>query len=158
MTTFEIVRDLVLLVLGGTGAALSIYNFVDIRRRSSRRLKVSFMTNMPFYEGKVGDPILKVTVTNLGQRNVTVTNLGIELPEKRTLATLHSGCPGFADSPMPATLADGEIAYRYFAYADLSKTIRNSDLPSKVDLKSFAVDSAGDRHYGEKISFDAQRW
>lgn len=159
MTTFQIVRDLVLLFLGGTGTVLSIYNFVDIRRRSSRKLQVSFNTVMLTYPGHgLGDPIFQVTATNLGQRNVTVTNLGIELPERRTLANLHAGYPGLDDTPTPTTLADGEIAFRYFSYADIANAIRSNKLPSKIKLKAFAVDSAGSRHYGSKISFDAKDW
>lgn len=158
MTNFEIARDLVLLGLGITGTLLSIYNFVDARRRSSRRLQLSIKTVMPAYHnGKVGDPLFQVTVTNTGHRNVTVTNLGIELPGKRTLAKLQQ-YPGFVDTATPSTLSDGEIATRHFGYRDLGEAIRTSNLTHKLKIKPFAVDSAGARHYGDDLDFDANEW
>jgi hypothetical protein len=159
LSTFQLVRDLVLLFLGLLGAGLSLYNFFDIRRRSARILKLSLMTCMPTYkEGQLGNPLMEVIATNIGQRSVTVTNLGLELPEGRTLALLHQGYPGFEDTPTPATLQDGEIARRYFSYADIAGAVRQHQLPPKLAIKAFAVDSAGQRHYGKALSFDADQW
>jgi len=138
---------------------LSIYNFFDIRKRSERRLQVSLQTvTLSSYEGILTEPVFRVAVTNLGQRNVTVTNLGLELPEGRTLATLHNGYRGLDDTVTPKTLADGEIAYRHLSYEDVAGAIQTSDLPLTVKLKPFAVDSAENRHYGDEIDFNSKEW
>jgi hypothetical protein len=158
LTDFEIARDVVLLALGATGTILSIYNFVESRRRNSRRLQLSIQTTIPTYHsGELGAPLFQVTVTNTGQRNVTVTNLGLELPNKTTLA-ITEPYPGFEDTPTPRTLSDGEIATRYFGYHDLSQAIRSSRLDNKARIRPFAVDSAGTRHYGDSLDFDADEW
>ncbi|WP_157617088.1 hypothetical protein [Thioclava pacifica] len=158
MSALEIARNVLPLLLGTIGTVLSIYNFLDARRKSARNLQLSINSAVPAYhDGHVGDPLFQVTATNTGHRNVTVTNLGLELPGNRTLALMRS-YPGFADTATPTTLSDGEIATRHFGYRDLAEAIRTTDLPAKVRIKPFAVDSAGKRHYGDPLEFDAGNW
>ncbi|WP_158964497.1 hypothetical protein [Chachezhania sediminis] len=158
MSYVEMVRNVLPLLLGTIGTVLSIYNFVDARRKTARNLQLSINTALPTYhDGHIGEPLFQVTATNTGHRNVTVTNLGLELPGNRVLALMQP-YPGFVDTATPTTLSDGEIATRHFGYRDLAKAIRTSDLPSKVKIKPFAVDSAGKRHYGDALEFDAGEW
>lgn len=153
MTGFEITRDIVLLTLGAVGTILSLYNFWELRGRGLRHVRVTFGTAIPTYDnGQLGESFVSITAANTGHRDVTITNLGIELPKKKTLALLSSdNFPGIADTPVPIKLSDGEIACRYYPYESVNYAFNDYGIFSRKWIKPFAVDSSGRRHYGTKI-------
>lgn len=157
MTKFEIIRDLVLLSLGVVGTGLSLYNLFELRGRGMRRVRVFSETAMhTFDNGEIGPPFLKVIAANSGHRDVTVSNLGLEIPGKRVIATLQPDAFwGDPDTKTPVKLADGDLAHRYYAYSGISAACRNAGLNGKVKIKPFVVDTAGKRHYGKVMKWDA---
>lgn len=157
MTNFEIFRDLVLLFLGAFGAGLSIYNLAELRGRGVRRVRVFTETAMhTYHNGDIGPAFLKVTASNAGHRDVTLSNLGLEIPGKKTIALLESNTfLGDPDTRMPAKLSDGDLAYRYYSYSGISHALRTAGLKGRVSIRPFVVDTAGERHYGKKFNWNA---
>ena len=150
MMSFEISRDLLLLTLGVIGTSLSIYNLLESRGRGLRCVRVFIETAMHTYDnGEIGPPFLKVVATNSGHRDVTISNLGLEVPGKRVLATLNRDAfIGVPDTRTPTKLADGDLAHRFYEYAAISRACRDDGLSGKVKIRPFVVDTAGKRHYG----------
>lgn len=151
MELFEPVRDLILLGVGMIGAVLGIINYLELRGRTRRRIKVRIEYAVPFYlEGKLGNQYLKVIATNIGHRDVTITNLGLELPKKRTLAYLQGDAfPTDPDTRMPVTLGDGEIAFKYYPSTEFSRGLVTKSLHLNSKVFPYADDSSGRRHYGK---------
>ncbi|MGI3167556.1 hypothetical protein ACRARG_00280 [Pseudooceanicola sp. C21-150M6] len=157
MTGFEIGRDLVLLALGVIGTGLSIYNLLESRGRGIRRVRVFAETAMHTYDnGEIGPPFLKVVAANSGHRDVTISNIGLEIPGKRVIATLNPDAfSGVPDTRTPTKLADGDLAHRFYEYTAISQACRDAGLQGKVSIHPFVVDTAGMRHYGKKLKWDA---
>lgn len=156
MTAFEIYRDLILLTLGLIGTGLSVYNLIEARGRGLRRVRVYTETAMhTFTNGEIGDPFLKVVASNLGHRDVTISNLGIEITGGQTLALLDQDTfYGDRDTPIPTRLSDGEMAHRYYPYSWISSALWNGGIKKRTKIKPFVVDTAGQRHYGKAMSWD----
>ena len=151
MGNFEIYRDIILLALGLIGACLSVYNLLDARARRLRKVKVSFKLVYPlFKDDSIDGPLLKVLACNLGYRDVTITDLGIELPKRKTLAFLGETFLSHTDTLFPARLSDGEMAERHYICSGLNEGLKAGGISSPVKIKPFAVDTTGKRHYGKR--------
>lgn len=143
--------SLVALIIAIIGAALGIINFLELKGRAKRRLKVKLEYAIPHYpNGQLGDQFIKIVVTNSGHRDVTVTNIGIELPEKRTLAWMQKDIfPIENDSTIPATISDGEAVFRYFPLIGVQLALKNAEVLESETVRVYADDSVGKRHYGQ---------
>lgn len=150
MTTFEIVRDLVLLALGLFGAALSIFNYVQAERREKRSVRVVMKTIMPtYFDGSIGAPHIQIEATNVGHRPVAITGISIMTPNGGRLVSMDgSSFPGVPDSALPATLGDGQSAQKTYAYIDVAQALARSGQETKVTLTPVAEDSSGGIHTG----------
>lgn len=99
--------------------------------------------------------LAKVEATNIGQRAVTITGIGIELPGGGTFARFQADAfPGVPDSSLPITLDDGQSGFVHYTYADLGAALIQSGRRGKVKLTSYAEDSAGNRHRGQQWETD----
>lgn len=156
MTTFEITRDLILLGLALFGAGLSVFNFFHARERERRKVRVCMNTVTPAYDdGTVGRPHARIEATNIGHRDVTVTNIYIELPNGgKMFAMTRDGLPGVRDTALPITLSDGDVAYFHAAYVDLAEALLSSGRDESLPLTPVAEDTSGGIHRGKpwKIS------
>ena len=79
MTTFEIVRDAVLLAISVFGAGLSVFNYWEAKQKDRRQIKVVMSTITPVYGNSLGPSHAKLEATNIGHRHVTVKSLYVEL-------------------------------------------------------------------------------
>ena len=93
-----------------------------------------------------------VTVTNVGQRDVTVEYVGIRMPDGRHFpgGLQIGGRFGLEDTRLPARLADGDSAKAYFPYLGVAEKLRGLyPADERVKLTPACRDSAGGEHSGE---------
>ncbi|WP_322887000.1 hypothetical protein U8C36_12200 [Sinorhizobium medicae] len=154
MTTFEIVRDAVLLAISVFGAGLSVFNYWEAKQKDRRQIKVVMSTIAPVYGSSIGPAHAKIEATNIGYRDVTVSSLYIELSNGTTLANLDFGFPGLADTHLPMRLTDGETAHRSYSYAGIGEALLSSGRTSKQKIFPVCVDSSGGIYKGEAWDVD----
>lgn len=94
------------------GAALSTVNWWKTGRRDQRLIKVQIGSGMTNVGPMSGRAFAKITVTNVGHRAVTVGSIWLEMPKgERMFSGSCVNMPGMVDTPLPATLSDGQSAH-----------------------------------------------
>jgi hypothetical protein len=96
---------------------------------------------------------VRISATNIGQRPIRVTSLTVELLGTKTLADcppVLSGCP---DTPMPATLAPGEVAHVTLDLRDIADRLLELGAWTVSRLYGQCTDSSGGIHRSKPWSF-----
>jgi hypothetical protein len=158
MTTFEVVRDVLLLGLGLFGAGLSIFNYLDAKSKDQRKIRVTLSTAIPTYQdGSLGLTYAKLEATNVGSRDVVVSSMFIEATPTGRLTAFDNGAfPGIADSTLPTALSDGRSAHRFYAYRDIGEALIKSGRTGKQIITPVCEDSSGAKHRGTPWEVDPQ--
>ena len=154
---FPVLKDVVLFAIALWGAVLSTVTWVKNNRRDRRHLKVEASTGVARYgNGAIGPSFALIEVTNMGHRDVTVTSLAFELPNKksRLVFTSINAVPGVPDTTLPATLKDGQRARLAIPFVDLGEALRNHGM-EKTALRPICKDSADGVHRGKAIPVSA---
>ncbi|MFH1342868.1 MAG: hypothetical protein ABIL01_16955 [Pseudomonadota bacterium] len=150
-------KETVLFVLAIYGAGLSTWNLFTTRRKERRAVRVAMGTKMPMGTGseRDGRAFAHLEVTNSGHRPVTITRIGLQLPDGKWL---HPGLSrrhdALGDTEMPITLADGQTARLHYAYADIAEAIIRGFGGSQTRVVPFAEDSVGNTHRGKSWDVD----
>lgn len=155
MTTFEIIRDLGLLTIGGFGAILSLVNYYHLKAKDRKKVKVRVRTVMVTYEtGKIGEPYLEIMAINNGHRPINIENISLELGKGRSLQYMYpdTGSP-FEDSRLPTLLGDGDSVKKFYKYHHVDETIRDLKFWWWARVTPYATDAEGIRHKGEPIKW-----
>jgi hypothetical protein len=94
----------------------------------------------------------KVSVTNLGQRSMTVTSLTLEFLGSRKLADCSTAPPDGSQTSLPATLASGEVARVAINLKDVSDRLLDLGSRTRSRLYGRCTDSAGNVYRSEPWS------
>lgn len=159
MTKFEIWRDVLLLMLGLFGAGLSLFNYIDARRRDQRSVKVTMSSAIPAFDnGVLGATFIRISVTNTGVRPINIVSLGLQLKNGSRLASLAMDqMPGVNDSRFPVTLVDGEQASVFMMYRDIGLAVSDRGITG-VEVIPVAEDSTGAFYRGKSWKIDPVEW
>ncbi len=148
-------KDAALAVLALYGAGLSTLNWLHTRGKEKRRVKVETAFLAPFVGDQFFEDHVRVIATNVGQRKVTVTSLGLELDGRR-LAVIHGGLfPGITNSELPATLNDGELATTHYIRRSIGQYLLRQRSGTHT-LIPYCEDSTGKIHRGAALKMDAE--
>lgn len=156
-TWFPALKDVVLFALALWGAVLSTVNWWKASKRDQRQLKVDASTAM-LANDSLGAPYAQIKATNIGHRTVTVTSLWFELPGGAKLVSrAYSNLPGMTDTPLPASLSDGQSASLWLSYHDIGGTLIVQGLAT-ARLTPACEDSAGQIHRGAAWNVNAREF
>lgn len=148
-------KDATLAALALYGAGLSTLNLLQLRAKEKRRVKVEAEWAFPFVGANFMDDHVRVTVTNVGHRKVTITSLGLEAEGKRLVSLVGPSFQGLQNTELPATLDDGQRAVTYYVKRDLGLRLSRTSA-GKHKLVPYCVDSTGAVHRGEAISVESE--
>jgi len=155
--TWSSFKDVALFVLAIYAAVLSTWNLRQALRKDRRTVRVTVGAMIPTYpNGELGKTWANIVATNVGQRPVTVETLALELDTGGRLYTLRRDgeLPSIPDTPLPATLADGQSARLVQTYHDIGHALLRSGKTGKIRLTAVCVDSAGTVHKGDHWDAD----
>ena len=65
---------------------------------------------------------------------------------------------GFKDTPLPATLADGQSACAYMSCDSIGRTLLREDLPAPVMLTAMSEDSVGGLYSSKPWTITPRDW
>ncbi|MCC8967234.1 hypothetical protein H8A95_34130 [Bradyrhizobium sp. Pear76] len=145
-------KDAVLFALALYGAGLSTFNLLKAIQKDKRSIRVICGSKIPVRGDQFGDVWAHIQATNLGQRPVTVTGMGLMLDNGSRLASVvqNKGF-GIQDTGLPATLSDGQTAAFHFTYLEIGSALIQSGSSNKTRLIPFAEDSAGRPAQGKAV-------
>jgi hypothetical protein len=72
--------------------------------------------------------------------------------------TADSSIPGIPDTPLPATLSDGQTAFSIMSYEEIGNALLQSGRTGKVKLTPVCVDTAENVYHGEPWTVDPQEF
>jgi hypothetical protein len=155
-----IIKDVVLFLVALYGAALSTFNWRQAVRKDRREITITATTAMPTYpNGELGSPFAKLEAINTGHRPVTVTTITFELPTGGRLFSMKTaGIPGLPNTPLPATLSDGQTAFLMIPYADIGAALLHNGKIGTIKLTPVCVDTANNVYRGEAWEVDPQEF
>lgn len=148
-------KDLVLFVLATYGAVLSTVTVGLTFLRNRRKLRVT-CTVAYYMDVTRFDPYVQIVAVNLGRRPVTVTSIGWTVPNGKYMLASPSvdDVQARTNTPLPATLSDGESAKMMVSLAKLKAGLREANLKGDVALLPQVGDSAGSTHEGKAFILD----
>jgi hypothetical protein len=153
------VKDGVLFVIAIYGAALSTFNWRQAVKKDQRQITISASTAMPTYGSQLGSPYAKLEAINTGHRVVTVKTISFELPTGgRLFPMAPTSIPGMADTPLPASLSDGQTAFLMMSYEEIGNALIQSGRTGKTKLTPVCVDTADNVYRGEPWTVDPQEF
>ncbi len=125
--------------------------FANLLRRKAN-LFVAIETMPPVGYCADGEYVT-VSVTNVCPRTVTVTSLTLEFLGSRTLADGSKAVADVRDTPLPATLASGEVARVSLDLRDVSNRLLALGARTRCRLYGRCTDSAGGVYRSEPWTF-----
>lgn len=88
-----------------------------------------------------------------------MSDLAIELPSGHKLVSAAAHLfPGVSNTPLPASLDDGETARMHLAYKDLGETLIEKGYATKTKLVPRCQDSAGKVYRGKAWKVDPKEF
>lgn len=136
------------------GAVLSTYNVVAQRNEKRHQLRVhlSFGFNVygtPGGGSTLGPTVLSAEARNPGYRTVTITSVGLQLPNRRQMfLDLQSLTP-----PLPYDLEPGRNYVAWVEEKTVAETLKAEGLSGTVKLRGFYADALGSRFWSKSIKF-----
>ena len=139
--TWEALKDYVLFGLAIYAAVLSSLNWWQSRRKDRRTLRVTLKRGVV----RIGDghsAFAVIEAVNTGHRTISITRLTAELPNKKQIELTRSSAI-FLNTPLPATLGDGDIATSHVALVDMVEAFRLNGYKDTITICALAEDSIG---------------
>ena len=128
------------------GTLATIYAIAKNRRRMKRQVAVKASWGMlTFPNGDLSDPMIFVTVTNPGDRPVTVNVPYFQLPHNKKMYF-----PNYQSNiRFPYRLEEGECCQMWVKESGVMNTFRDEGYKGTVRIRVF-VDDQADGHYRAK--------
>ena len=150
MKWFEILT----LIIAGYGASLATYTAIADQRTKRRKVNVSLRNGFLTYGPEVSELQLFVEAVNSGARPVTITAIGILLPdgEQMYVPTL----PGAAR--LPLELMEGQGCRVWIGAYDCAVELPRVGYSGTIKLRGFADDAMGHRQLSKPFNLNVDEW
>lgn len=141
-------------------AVVAVSGFIINWYRNQYRVKVVFSTLIPGYpipgeEGlKAGSPLLGLEAKNVGERTVTLSSWGFQLPDK----TYITQGPQINLVRFPYELAPGKSVQVGMDYTDLARTLKTKGYSGKIIFSGFFKDQLDHRYSKRSDPFEVEEF
>jgi hypothetical protein len=150
------VKDIFLAVIAVYGAGLSTFNYFQARSKDRRHVRVSTAMATPTDGAFAGQMFAKFEAVNAGHRPVTITHIALELPKNKRVFSQGEGMPGLKDTPLPATLSDGQAARMTMPLYHIAEALMSNGYTGKTRITPICIDSLNNVYRGEPSDVDAE--
>ena len=133
-------------------AILSTYNLYVSREERKREVKVKLSFAFPVYGPRLGEDSLMVTVSNPGNRSVSLGGVGILLPNRMQVVLFPDLTN--SDFQLPFELTGGNSCKVWTGVEGLAETVRNEGFSGQVKLVGFCRDRIGTTYKSKPYKFD----
>jgi len=137
-------------IVAAYGAGLSTYKAWADRTRDKRQIRVTISPGYLTHGPNLSGEMLILSASNPGHRPVTLTSVGLQLPDKRTM--IIPAQEGTAQ--LPHELNEGNSVTHWMPTREVAAELRRAGFSRKVRLTAFYLDATDDRHWSESLLFD----
>jgi len=136
------------------GAILSTVIFTSRRKEKQRRLKVSFSSGFLTYAHDLSEAMLFITISNPGNRDVTVNLPSILLPDRKTVVFPNPQ----SNVNFPHKLKEGTECKLWTEIKDLAVQLKENGYHDIVKLMAKVEDGTGQIYKSKAWKIDLDKW
>jgi hypothetical protein len=138
------------------GALLSTYTFVAHQIEKKPKMRVKISTGLSFMpDGTASPSMVYLTASNIGQRPITLSSYGFQLPNKMTMFSPRL-LPWV--QPLPHELLPG-TSYRMSLYASaLAQSAKEQGYSQKVILIGWYEDAVSRKYKSKAFRLTLEGW
>jgi len=129
------------------GAGLSTYNMYNARRKDRREIKVTISAGYLTHGPDLSDEMFVLSASNPGHRAVTVTSVGIRLPDGRQMVFPYPEGP-----QLPYHLTEGTNCDHVVPIREIARKLSTSGFRGTVKIKAFYRDAVENVHTSKPLS------
>ena len=145
---------IITLIIAIYGAVLSTYSVLISKQQYKREIKVvlsyGFIRN-PL--SQVSPTMLFIAAHNTGEKTITLTSMGLLLPNKKYLNFLRPD----SNVSFPHELLAGKDCNVWVTTKELAEDLKREGLSGKVSLKGFYRDAIGGDYRSKSIKFNIDK-
>jgi hypothetical protein len=135
------------------GAGLSTYNTRVARKRDVSQVTVTLKYgHLTFGPELDDDEKLLVAASNPSQHPITLTGVGLRLPDKRTLIWPEPQ----GDNPLPFIMGAGMGCMHWHSAVQINKRLKLAGFSGKVKLRGFYNDALDRTHLSKAVEFEVE--
>jgi hypothetical protein len=154
--SLSVLKDVLLTIVALYGAGLSTFNYFQSRQKDRRQVRVSTAMATPTDGAFTGEMYAKFEAVNAGHRPVTITHIALELPQNKRVFSQGEGMPGLKDTPLPATLSDGQAARMTMPLYFIAQALMSNGYTGKTRITPICIDSLNNVYRGGPSDVDAE--
>jgi hypothetical protein len=124
------------------GAGLSTYNAIIARKQSTRQIVVSISYGWLTFGPVLGEDMIFVTAANTGHRPVTLSSMGLRMPDGRSLVNLEQQ----GSVQLPHHLNEGTSVTHWMPLQGVKESLRRSGAFGKVEIFAYYNDAVSTTH------------
>ncbi len=141
------------LIIAVYGAVLSTYTAWAARQEKKRKIKVELSYGFSVSPPMVGPKSLFISALNMGKPTVTLTSMGLVLPDKRYLTPLYPK----SNVSFPYALLEGKNCSVWIELKELAEQLKQEGYSGKVSLIGFYNDAIGGKYKSKPLEFDIEK-
>ena len=143
--------SLIIAIVAVYGAGLSTYNFILDRRDKQRKIKVDLSYGFPVsHNMELMDDALVITVSNPGNRQVTINTPSIRIPDGKKIFTPHPN----SNVSFPHTLDEGKNCIVWFPLKEVKYTLSENGYRGKVKMVAQCTDQVDNIYESEPMNVE----
>ncbi len=125
------------------GAGLSSYNAHTARKQVKRQINVTISYGCHTYtDGRLGEQMIFLTAANPGHRAVTLTSVGLRLPDGKSLVNVDDA----GTARLPHHLTEGTTITQWMPLEGVKESLRRKGVYGRVKLFAYYGDAVGATH------------
>jgi hypothetical protein len=136
------------------GAILSTMIFTSRRREKQRRLKVNFSNGFLTYAHNLSKAMLFITISNPGNRDVTINVPSISLPDGKPLVFPNPQ----SNVSFPYKLEEGTECKIWTEIKDLARQLKENWYYGIIRLKAKVEDGSGQIYKSKDWKINLDNW
>jgi len=142
------------LIIASYGALLSTYSIWNKRQEQRRKIKVELSYGL-LRAGLTSDvsSVLIISAKNTGRKTVTLSSMGLVLPDKKYLAFLYPK----SNVSFPYDLPEGKDCNVWIETEELTKDLKKGGYSGKISLIGYYKDAIGGMYKSKSLKFDTEK-
>jgi hypothetical protein len=132
------------------GAGLSTYNAYVARTINKRQLKITLKHGFLTFGPEPSDDMLILGASNPGHRPVTLTSVGLLLPDKRQMIFPHQD----GSARLPHQLNEGTSVTHWMPAREVAEELRRRGFVGHIRLLAFYSDATDEQHQSHPLRLD----
>lgn len=142
------------MVVAVYGAIIGTYNLIIRVRDRASRVKVRVFNGFVTDNADLSDVMLIREAANIGNRTVTLSAQGYELPDQKQLVSLMPQ----SNVTFPYDLEPGKNCLTWGEIRKEARSLRESGYKGKVNLVGFYRDQTGKTYRSSPYELDVDKW